>query len=62
MKRVDLLLVGNDAPLDFQLLFQVGELPFHIFQFGTVRLEFVVFPNFVLQRVLCRGILIASGS
>ena len=59
MKRIHLLLVRNDAPLDFQLLFQVGQLPLHVLKLGTVRLKFVVLPNFVLQRMLCRRVFIA---
>jgi len=39
-EAVHLFLVGDDFPLDFELLFQIRQLPIHVLELGRVRFEF----------------------
>ena len=51
--------IGHDAPLDFHLLLQVGQLALHVGQFRPVDLQFRVLAKFGLQLDLRLRILIA---
>ena len=51
-ETIHLLFIGNDALLDFQLLFELGQLLLDLLQLGPVGLELVVFPNLVFEGML----------
>src|SRR4029077_4217129 len=56
---VHFFFIGHDAPLDFQLLLQAGELTLDVGQFRPVGFEFRVLTQFGLQLDLGRRIFIA---
>ncbi len=62
MNPFELLLIGNNALLDLELLLQFSQLLLDLLQLGPVGLEFVVFPDLIFQGMLCRRVLFVSGS